>query len=669
MAGSVMPTPVMPQTHRLPEDIKHILFSIMKSLNISHMNPAKMNEGERQAFAAALSRIGLDHLIAPLCNGIISLYGSPSLFSSSMSYLSLSPGSGVGIGAGSGSIGASSSIGSVSNGSFIESSLGLGLASGTAASATNIMGSGNLGNLTSLPHKRRPDLMMDIYSQSSNSTLIPFDSPPSSSTPLQNMTTMTTSLKREKQIIPKPTSSSSIGNNSNSNNSSVSSNLAVMEANTLHMPDPATLTPESFFPSTSLMTENDNLSLPSPSIELEDPSAYFITDPLPDLEVQILLPIKSYTHHDGKSISCSIVYDGSLIASSGSDHKIRVHEIETGSLIASFDEAHSGLISQIRFAPKKRLLASASFDKTIKIWDMNNTSPIMTLIGHNSSLSSIAFDPYNPDRLCSCDTEGNFLIWNLQTGSISSRISINSDPTSGIMQRPIRFQADKRSIIAIADGMDLVIYNVNTGHVILIIKTNIDKPIIAISWGLRELNHIVAISSIETVLIYRLDIMSESNPSSELMGAFNFTGDKIGSISFLPPKPALSRTTSITSVMSSHSSSAITGTGQMLVSSLSGTGMTIGGASATTITGSGGNSSSGGSSGGLVWEAILLVGTYRLITPLRFRTDSTKITRGTVLEAAHEGLVSSLALYINDNILMIGSTGHDGSVKTWKVVD
>lgn len=785
-SGTLFPIPVMPQAFRLPEEIKHILFSIMKSLNIYHMTPSKMNDGEKQAFAAALSRIGLDHLIAPLYNGVISLHSIPSVpFNSSPSHSHSHP-----YPSPSHSHSHSQSYPypffPVTPSNFHSPS---------QSNFDNFNGGGGSGMTSGmgvpLPQKRKSDVTMEMEGNSSQiypnpSSISPYSysSPYSSSassmahfpfsSSISSSATSSSSIaplnfpsgndgmgmgvsmdssipsqsashiRREKQIIPKPPSSNphfpmssimiptpsmtdTIGNTGNSNNSNTASNVNNGNMHisndlgmALHMPDPTTLTLESFLPSSSsvssissasdnvtlnpsLATEpllttdqNDNLSLTSPTFSnsemIEDPSAYFITDPPPEFEVQILIPLfaKNYTLHEGKAMTCSIVHDGSLIASAGNDHHIHIHDIESGSLILNLEEAHNGLISQIRFAPKKKMLASASFDKTIKIWDMNNTNPIMTLIGHYSSLSSIAFDPYNADKLCSCDTDGNFLVWNLQTGAISSKILVNSDPKSGISQRPIRFQPDKRSIIAIADGMDLVIYDVANSRSLLTIKTNMDKPIIAISWGLGEISHIIAISTVETISIYRLDLDSLDNlqtsgsftsnstsnsnstftsspllfsPLAELIGTFNFSGDKIGSILFLPPKPTLSRSASITSIMSSQSTSL---TGNPSNSAIGAAGQPGGGMGMGTST-SGSGSGSGGS---MVWEAILLVGTYRLITPLKIRTDSTKISRaGIILEAAHEGLVSSLALYTSDNLLMIGSTGHDGSVKTWKVVD
>jgi WD40 repeat protein len=70
-------------------------------------------------------------------------------------------------------------------------------------------------------------------------------------------------------------------------------------------------------------------------------------------------------------------------------------------------EAHAGWVRYVAFSPDGRSIATASYDRSIKIWDVTNQNPRLlgevedfnsgicaqTLIGHQQPVSSIAFSP------------------------------------------------------------------------------------------------------------------------------------------------------------------------------------------------------------------------------------------------------------------------------------
>ena len=52
---------------------------------------------------------------------------------------------------------------------------------------------------------------------------------------------------------------------------------------------------------------------------------------------------------------------------------------------------HQQLINDVKFSPDSRLIASASFDKSIKIWDGKTGVFITTLRGHVQAVYQIAW--------------------------------------------------------------------------------------------------------------------------------------------------------------------------------------------------------------------------------------------------------------------------------------
>lgn len=64
-------------------------------------------------------------------------------------------------------------------------------------------------------------------------------------------------------------------------------------------------------------------------------------------------------------------------------------------LVRSFPEfvGHTASIETVFFMPDGKTVASGSYDKTVKFWDVSSGELVSTLGGQNCQLGSIAFSP------------------------------------------------------------------------------------------------------------------------------------------------------------------------------------------------------------------------------------------------------------------------------------
>ncbi|GKV42051.1 hypothetical protein SLEP1_g49503 [Rubroshorea leprosula] len=81
-------------------------------------------------------------------------------------------------------------------------------------------------------------------------------------------------------------------------------------------------------------------------------------------------------------------------------------------------EEHSSLITDVRFSPSMPRLATSSFDKTVRVWDVNNPGySFWTFLGHSTTVMSLDFHPNRDDLICSGDGDGEIRYWSINNGS------------------------------------------------------------------------------------------------------------------------------------------------------------------------------------------------------------------------------------------------------------
>ncbi|MEM1256706.1 MAG: adenylate/guanylate cyclase domain-containing protein [Cyanobacteria bacterium P01_H01_bin.21] len=84
--------------------------------------------------------------------------------------------------------------------------------------------------------------------------------------------------------------------------------------------------------------------------------------------------------------------DGQTLVSSGEDQTIKLWEVPSGRCLTTI-ESHSNWVSAIAFSPDDRTLASGSKDHQLRLWDVETGQCIQQLHGHNDVVTSVAFSP------------------------------------------------------------------------------------------------------------------------------------------------------------------------------------------------------------------------------------------------------------------------------------
>jgi WD40 repeat protein len=120
-------------------------------------------------------------------------------------------------------------------------------------------------------------------------------------------------------------------------------------------------------------------------------------------------------------LSVAFSPDSRSLASASEDKTVRVWQLATGKEIQLL-QGHEGAVLSIAFSPDARSLASASKDKTIRLWQLATGNEICSFQGHEGPVRRIAFSP--DGRVLASGAEDNTIrLWTVATGACLAILS------------------------------------------------------------------------------------------------------------------------------------------------------------------------------------------------------------------------------------------------------
>lgn len=125
-------------------------------------------------------------------------------------------------------------------------------------------------------------------------------------------------------------------------------------------------------------------------------------------------------------------YDSSLLASASDDETIRLWNSKTGQELQRL-EGHTRQVNVVCFSHESSLLASASKDKTIRLWNPKTGQEVRRLGRHTDSVKAVCFS-HDGWYLAPASDDDIMKLWKPNTGQELQNLD-NSDSLSRIDYR------------------------------------------------------------------------------------------------------------------------------------------------------------------------------------------------------------------------------------------
>ncbi len=108
--------------------------------------------------------------------------------------------------------------------------------------------------------------------------------------------------------------------------------------------------------------------------------------------------------------------DGKLIASASLDNTVKLWNAANGQEIRTLTASAQTGVNAVAFSPDGKWLASAGGDRTIRVWEVASGQEIQRMTGHTEVVFSVAFSP-DGKSLASVSWDGTTRLWDAATGA------------------------------------------------------------------------------------------------------------------------------------------------------------------------------------------------------------------------------------------------------------
>jgi WD40 repeat protein len=120
--------------------------------------------------------------------------------------------------------------------------------------------------------------------------------------------------------------------------------------------------------------------------------------------------------------SVAFSHNSTRLASASRDKTVKIWDASSGACLQTI-KGHSSIIYSVAFSHNSTRLASASDDRTVKVWDASGDTCLQTLEGHSDWVRSVVFS-HDSTRLASASRDRTVKIWDASSGACLQTLKV-----------------------------------------------------------------------------------------------------------------------------------------------------------------------------------------------------------------------------------------------------
>ncbi|KAH7200885.1 hypothetical protein BKA60DRAFT_469470 [Fusarium oxysporum] len=167
--------------------------------------------------------------------------------------------------------------------------------------------------------------------------------------------------------------------------------------------------------------------------------------------------------HTSPVYSVVFSHDAKMVASASADRTARIWNVETGECKQVL-KGHSSLVNSVVFSHDLKMVASASLDRTARIWNVETGECKQALEGHSNRVNSVVFS-HDSKMVASASADWTARIWNVETGECKQVLKGHSDWVYSVV-----FSHDSKMVASASLDRTARIWNVETGECKQVLK-------------------------------------------------------------------------------------------------------------------------------------------------------------------------------------------------------